>query len=78
MAKTVSFGIPHLGTSFTVRYALTGSVTIAGAVTFIEPLANTVLHYFFGKYWDHPRVGSACLLQARHRQQMQTAGGNVH
>ena len=56
MAKTVSFGILHLGTSFTVTYALTGSIAVAGAVTFIEPLANTVLHYFFDKYWDHPRA----------------------
>ena len=54
MAKTVSFGILHLGTSFTVTYALTGSIAVAGAVTFIEPLANTVLHYFFDKYWGHP------------------------
>lgn len=56
MAKTVSFGILHLGTSFSVTYALTGSLSVAGAVTFIEPLANTVLHYFFDRYWDHPRV----------------------
>ncbi|KQW45449.1 MULTISPECIES: DUF2061 domain-containing protein [unclassified Roseateles] len=56
MAKTVSFGILHLGTSFGITYALTGSVAIAGAVTFIEPLANTVLHYFFDEYWDHPRA----------------------
>ena len=35
MAKTVSFGILHLGTSFTVTYALTGSFAVAGAVTFI-------------------------------------------
>ena len=56
MAKTVSFGILHLGTSFSITYALTGSLTIAGAVTFIEPLANMVLHYFFDKYWDHPRA----------------------
>jgi uncharacterized membrane protein len=55
MSKTISFGVLHLGTSFTVTYALTGSITVAGAVTFIEPLANTVLHYFFDKYWDHPR-----------------------
>lgn len=55
MAKTISFGILHLGTSFGVTYGLTGSITVAGAVTFIEPLANTVLHYFFDKYWDHPR-----------------------
>ncbi|MCE4555717.1 DUF2061 domain-containing protein [Roseateles cellulosilyticus] len=56
MAKTVSFGILHLGTSFGVTYALTGSVAVAGAVTFVEPLCNTVLHYFFDKYWDHPRA----------------------
>ncbi|MBV8033978.1 MAG: DUF2061 domain-containing protein [Pelomonas sp.] len=49
-AKTVSFGILHLGTSFSVTYALTGSLGVAGAVTFIEPLANTVLHHFFDKY----------------------------
>lgn len=56
MAKTVSFGILHLGTSFSITYALTGSLTLAGAVTFVEPLANTVLHYFFDRYWDHPRA----------------------
>ncbi len=55
MAKTASFGVLHLGTSFGVTYALTGNLAVAGAVTFVEPLANTVLHYFFDKYWDHPR-----------------------
>jgi uncharacterized membrane protein len=58
MAKTLSFGVLHLATSFTVTYALTGSIAIAGAVTFIEPLANTVLHYFFDKYWGHPRFAA--------------------
>lgn len=56
MTKTATFGVLHLGTSFTVGYALTGSVTIAGAITFVEPLVNTVLHYFFDKYWGHPGV----------------------
>lgn len=56
MAKTLSFGALHLVTSFSVTYALTGSVAVAGAVTFIEPLANTVLHYFVDRYWDHPRA----------------------
>ena len=54
MAKTATFGVLHLGTSFTVTYAITGNLTIAGVVTFVEPLANTVMHYFFDKYWDHP------------------------
>jgi len=56
MAKTASFGVLHLGTSFTVTYALTGNVAVAGAVTFVEPLVNTVMHYFFDKYWEHPRL----------------------
>jgi uncharacterized membrane protein len=54
MAKTATFGVMHLGTSFTVGYALTGSVAIAGAITFVEPAVNTVLHYFFDCWWDHP------------------------
>jgi uncharacterized membrane protein len=56
MAKTATFGVLHLMTSFTVTYTLTGSVTIAGLVTFVEPLVNTVMHYFFDKHWDHPRA----------------------
>lgn len=56
MAKTATFGVLHLGTSFTVTYLLTGSIAIAGLVTFIEPLVNTVLHYFFDKYWGHPSI----------------------
>jgi len=54
MSKTLTFGLMHLCTAFNLSYALTGSVAIAGAITFIEPLVNTVLHYFFDKYWDHP------------------------
>ena len=81
MAKTVSFGVLHLGTSFTITYALTGSIAVAGAVTFIEPLANTVLHYFFDKYWDHPRAralrsrfGRATEVQAQAQAQPHPAG----
>ena len=55
MAKTASFGVMHLGIAFSVSYALTGSVAIAGAITFVEPLVNTVAHYFFDKAWDSPR-----------------------
>ncbi|CAH0351903.1 DUF2061 domain-containing protein [Aquabacterium sp. CECT 9606] len=52
MAKTATFGLMHIGTSFTVTYAITGSMSVAGIVTFVEPLVNTVMHYFFDKYWD--------------------------
>jgi len=56
MAKTATFGIMHVVTSFSVTYGLTGNLTVAGIVTFVEPLVNTVMHYFFDKHWDHPRV----------------------
>lgn len=52
MAKTASFGVMHLGIAFSVTYALTGSVSVAGAVTFVEPAVNTVAHYFHEKWWQ--------------------------
>lgn len=51
MAKSAAFGVVHLGIAFGVSYALTGSVTVAGAITLVEPLVNTVAHYFFDRWW---------------------------
>lgn len=56
MAKTLSFGIMHLGIAFSVTYALTGSLAISGAITFIEPAVNTVAHYFFDRYWERRKA----------------------
>lgn len=55
MAKTATFGVMHLGIAFGVSYALTGNLAIAGAITFVEPLVNTVAHYFFEKGWSSAR-----------------------
>lgn len=75
MAKTATFGLMHVATSFTVTYALTGNMAVAGVVTFVEPFVNTVMHYFFDKYWDHPRAESARRAMARIGQRThQTAG----
>ena len=52
MAKSATFGVMHIGIAFGVSYALTGSVAIAGAITLVEPVANTVAHYFFDRWWD--------------------------
>ena len=59
MAKSAAFGVLHLGIAFGVGYALTGSVTIAGALMLVEPLVNTVAHYFFDKWWGHPALVAA-------------------
>jgi uncharacterized membrane protein len=54
MIKSASFGLVHLGIAFGVSYALTGDVAIAGAITLVEPVVNTVAHYFFDRWWGHP------------------------
>lgn len=59
MAKSAAFGVMHLGIAFGVSYALTGSLTIAGAITLVEPLVNTVAHYFFDRWWGHPSLKAA-------------------
>jgi uncharacterized membrane protein len=52
MAKSAAFGVMHLGIAFTIGYLLTGSLAIAGAITLVEPVANTVAHYFFDRWWE--------------------------
>lgn len=59
MAKSATFGVIHLGISFTIGWALTGSVAIAGAIVLLEPLANTVAHYFFDRWWSRRESSSA-------------------
>jgi uncharacterized membrane protein len=57
MAKSATFGVMHLGIAFGLSYALTGDIAIAGAITLLEPLVNTVAHYFFDRWWERRRQG---------------------
>jgi uncharacterized membrane protein len=59
MAKSATFGVLHLGTSFGVGYAISGSVAVAGAITLVEPAVNTVVHYFFDRWWHARHDASA-------------------
>ena len=52
MAKSGAFGVMHLGIAFSVSFVLTGDVAIAGAITLIEPVVNTVAHDFFDRWWE--------------------------
>jgi uncharacterized membrane protein len=57
MARSAVVGLMHLGTAFSLGDALTGSVTIAGALTLVEPLANAVAHCFFDRWWTAREQG---------------------
>jgi uncharacterized membrane protein len=57
MKKSAAFGLVHLVIAFGVTWMLTGSVGIAGAVTLVEPLCNTVAHFFFDRWWHRRAEG---------------------
>ena len=59
MRKSAAFGVLHLGIAFAVSYALTGSLAVAGAIMFVEPLVNVVAHYFFDRWWERRPRGAA-------------------
>lgn len=52
LAKTISYLIIHLGIGFSVAYAFTGSVTVAGAIALVEPLCNAVAYFFHERVWN--------------------------
>ena len=43
IAKTLSYLAVHLTIGFTVAYAFTGSIEIAGGLAIIEPMVNAVV-----------------------------------
>lgn len=59
MSKSAAFGVLHLGIAFAVSVALTGSLAVAGAIMFVEPLVNVVAHYFFDRWWERLPRGAA-------------------
>lgn len=51
LAKTGTFAVVHFTVAFTIAYLLTGSVSIAGALALIEPMANTVAYLLHERAW---------------------------
>lgn len=51
LAKTGTFALVHFTVAFSIAYFLTGSVTIAGALALLEPLANTVAYLLHERAW---------------------------
>lgn len=56
LAKTITYLVLHLMIGFSVAYALTGSVALAGGIAIIEPCINAVAFFFHEKAWR--RVGA--------------------
>ncbi|NTZ43630.1 DUF2061 domain-containing protein [Altererythrobacter sp. SALINAS58] len=61
LSKTLSFLVLHLLVGFTVAYAVTGSIAMAGGIALIEPSVNAVVFFFHEKIWnrqsgENPRI----------------------
>ena len=52
LTKTLSFLSLHLLVGFTVAYAITGSLAMAGGIALIEPMVNAVVFFFHERAWN--------------------------
>ena len=62
LAMTLSYLALHLAIGFSVAYALTGSVHVAGGIALIEPAVNAVAFFFHEKAWKRFRPSAASRL----------------
>ena len=51
LTKTFTYLSIHLTIGFSVAYAFTGSVSMAGGIALIEPCINAVAFFFHEKAW---------------------------
>lgn len=51
LLKTLTYLAIHLTVGFSVAYAFTGSITLAGGIALIEPCINAVAFFFHEKAW---------------------------
>lgn len=52
LLKTATYLAIHLTVGFSVAYALTGSVEVAGGIALIEPCVNAVAFFFHERAWQ--------------------------
>jgi uncharacterized membrane protein len=51
LLKTLTYLSIHLTVGFSVAYAFTGSLELAGGIALIEPCINAVAFFFHEKAW---------------------------
>jgi uncharacterized membrane protein len=51
LIKTLTYLSIHLTVGFTVAYAMTGSLALAGGIALVEPVINAVAFFFHEQAW---------------------------
>ena len=62
LIKTFTYLSIHLTIGFSVAYAMTGSLALAGGIAIIEPCINAVAFFFHEKAWK--RAGGRRMMAA--------------
>ncbi|HEV7287652.1 DUF2061 domain-containing protein [Sphingomonas sp.] len=52
LTKTFTYLSIHLTVGFSVAYAFTGSIALAGGIALIEPCINAVAFFFHERAWQ--------------------------
>ncbi len=50
--KIATYGTMHLGVAFSVAWALTGDLAVAGAIAMVEPAVQTVAYALHERAWQ--------------------------
>jgi uncharacterized membrane protein len=64
LLKTLTYLSIHLTVGFTVAYAFTGSLSLAGGIALIEPCINAVAFFFHEQAWKRADQRAAAPLDA--------------
>lgn len=65
LLKTLTYLAVHLAVGFSVAYAFTGSLALAGGIALIEPCINAVAFFFHEKAWKRADRRTAVQALAR-------------
>lgn len=65
LVKTLTYLCIHLTVGFSVAYAFTGSIALAGGIALIEPCINALAFFFHEKAWKRGSFDWLARLAAR-------------
>lgn len=57
LIKTISWRITGSGATFTIGYAISGSLGLAGTIAIVQLVANTILYFIHERIWNKIKWG---------------------
>ena len=61
LIKTISWRITGSGATFGISYLISGNFIVAGSITSVQLITNTILYFVHERVWDRIKWGRATL-----------------